>query len=66
MTKISQLSDIGGNLAANDEFIIRDVSDASAPNKRVTASGFLSIAYCFACCDILCFCNYMSTAKPYI
>jgi hypothetical protein len=44
MTKISQLSDIGGNLAANDEFIIRDVSDASTPNKKVTASGFLSIA----------------------
>jgi hypothetical protein len=44
MTKISQLTDIGSNLAANDEFIIRDVSDASTPNKKVTASGFLSIA----------------------
>jgi hypothetical protein len=44
MTKISQLSDIGGNLAANDEFIIRDVSDASTPNKKVTASGFFLVA----------------------
>jgi hypothetical protein len=44
MTKISQLSDIGGNLAANDEFIIRDVSDASTPNKKVTASGFFNVA----------------------
>jgi hypothetical protein len=41
MTKISQLSDIGANLAANDEFIIRDVSDASTPNKKVTSSGFI-------------------------
>ena len=44
MTKISQLVDIGGALAANDEFIIRDVSDASTPNKKVTASGFFAIA----------------------
>jgi hypothetical protein len=44
MTKISQLTDIGGGLAANDEFIIRDVSDASTPNKKVTASGFFAIA----------------------
>ena len=41
MTKISQLSDIGANLAANDEFLIRDVSDASTPNKKVTSSGFV-------------------------
>jgi hypothetical protein len=41
MTKISQLSDLGANLAANDEFIIRDVSDASTPNKKVTSSGFV-------------------------
>ena len=41
MTKISQLADIGGNLAANDEFIIRDVSDASTPNKKVTSSGII-------------------------
>tara|TARA_R110000868_G_scaffold19878_1_gene84895 strand:- start:1780 stop:2523 length:744 start_codon:yes stop_codon:yes gene_type:complete len=41
MTKISQLTDIGANLAANDEFIIRDVSDASTPNKKVTSSGFI-------------------------
>jgi hypothetical protein len=41
MTKISQLSDIGANLAAGDEFIIRDVSDASTPNKKVTSSGFI-------------------------
>jgi len=41
MTKISQLTDIGGSLAANDEFIIRDVSDASTPNKKVTSSGFI-------------------------
>jgi hypothetical protein len=44
MTKISQLTDIGSSLAANDEFIIRDVSDASTPNKKVTASGFFAIA----------------------
>jgi hypothetical protein len=43
MTKISQLSDIGGGLAGNDEFIIRDVSDVSTPNKRVTASGFMAL-----------------------
>lgn len=41
MTKISQLSDLGANLAADDEFIIRDVSDASTPNKKVTSSGFV-------------------------
>lgn len=44
MTKISQLADIGGSLAANDEFIIRDVSDASTPSKKVTASGFFNVA----------------------
>lgn len=44
MTKISQLADIGSGLAANDEFIIRDVSDASTPNKKVTASGFFVVA----------------------
>jgi hypothetical protein len=44
MTKISQLSDIGSNLAADDEFVIRDVSDASTPNKKVTASGFFDLA----------------------
>jgi hypothetical protein len=43
MTKISQLADIGANLAGDDEFVIRDVSDTSTPNKKVTASGFLSI-----------------------
>lgn len=42
MTKISQLSDIGGSLASDDEFVIRDVSDASTPNKKVTASGFFT------------------------
>ena len=41
MTKISQLSDIGGSLAAGDEFVIRDISDTSTPNKKVTASGFI-------------------------
>ena len=41
MTKISQLTDIGANLAANDEFLIRDVSDGSTPNKKVTSSGFI-------------------------
>jgi hypothetical protein len=41
MTKISQLTNIGASLAANDEFIIRDVSDASTPNKKVTSSGFV-------------------------
>jgi hypothetical protein len=44
MTKISQLSDIGGNLAPDDEFVIRDVSDGSTPNKKVTASGFFNVA----------------------
>lgn len=44
MTKISQLSDIGGNLAGDDEFVIRDVSDGSTPNKKVTASGFFAVA----------------------
>lgn len=44
MTKISQLTDIGGNLAPDDEFVIRDVSDGSTPNKKVTASGFFAIA----------------------
>jgi hypothetical protein len=44
MTKISQLTDIGGGLAPNDEFIIRDVSDASTPNKKVTTSGFFAVA----------------------
>jgi hypothetical protein len=43
MTKISQLADIGAGLAAGDEFIIRDVSDVSTPNKKVTASGFLTL-----------------------
>jgi hypothetical protein len=41
MTKISQLSDIGASLAADDEFVIRDVSDNSTPNKKVTSSGFI-------------------------
>lgn len=41
MTKISQLGDISGSLAAGDEFVIRDVSDISTPNKKVTASGFV-------------------------
>jgi len=41
MTKISQLTDIGGGLAAGDQFIVRDISDGSTPNKRVTASGFV-------------------------
>ena len=44
MTKISQLSDIGGALAADDEFVIRDVSDGSTPNKKVTASGLFNVA----------------------
>jgi hypothetical protein len=44
MTKISQLSDIGGSLAPDDEFVIRDVSDGSTPNKKVTASGFFNVA----------------------
>jgi hypothetical protein len=44
MTKISQLTDIGASLAANDELLIRDVSDASTPNKKVTASGLFNVA----------------------
>ena len=39
MTKISQLSSIGDSLAIDDQFIIRDVSDVSTPNKSVTISG---------------------------
>ena len=39
MTKISQLSSIGDSLAVDDQFIIRDVSDVSTPNKSVTVSG---------------------------
>jgi hypothetical protein len=46
MTKISQLPNIGSNIASDDEFAIRDVSDASTPNKKVTVQyifdGFLS------------------------
>jgi len=41
MTKISQLSDIGASLAGGDEFVIRDVSDATTPNKKVTSSGII-------------------------
>jgi hypothetical protein len=41
MTKISQLSDIGASLAADDEFVVRDVSDGSTPNKKVTSSGII-------------------------
>jgi hypothetical protein len=44
MTKISQLTDIGTGLAPDDEFVIRDVSDGSTPNKKVTASGFFVVA----------------------
>jgi hypothetical protein len=44
MTKISQLSSIGGSLAVDDEFVIRDVSDGSTPNKKVTTSGFFQAA----------------------
>ncbi|NDC48880.1 MAG: hypothetical protein EBZ61_07360, partial [Micrococcales bacterium] len=39
MTKISQLSSIGDSLAIDDQFLIRDVSDAVTPNKSVTVSG---------------------------
>ena len=39
MTKISQLSSIGDSLAIDDQFIIRDVSDVSTPNKSITISG---------------------------
>jgi hypothetical protein len=41
MTKISQLSDIGIGLDGLDEFVVRDASDVSTPNKKVTASGVL-------------------------
>jgi hypothetical protein len=39
VTKISQLSSIGDSLSVDDQFIIRDVSDVSTPNKSVTVSG---------------------------
>jgi hypothetical protein len=42
MTKISQLADVGANLASDDEFVIRDVSDNATPNKKVTADGFVN------------------------
>ena len=38
MTKISQLADVGAGIASNDELIIRDVSDISTPNKKVTVA----------------------------
>lgn len=41
MTKISQLVDLGANLAADDVFVVRDVSDISTPNKKVTSSGLI-------------------------
>jgi hypothetical protein len=41
MTKISQLTNIGSALAADDEFVVRDVSDVSTPNKKVTSSGII-------------------------
>lgn len=41
MTKISQLTNIGSALAADDEFVVRDVSDISTPNKKVTSSGII-------------------------
>jgi hypothetical protein len=37
--KISQLTDIGEDLASEDRFILRDFSDATTPNKAVTVSG---------------------------
>lgn len=39
MTKISQLTSIGDSLAIDDQFLIRDVSDGTTPNKSVTVSG---------------------------
>ena len=39
MTKISQLPSVGDSLAIDDQFVIRDVSDASNPNKSITVSG---------------------------
>jgi hypothetical protein len=39
VTKISQLTSIGDGLAVDDQFLIRDISDATTPNKSVTVSG---------------------------
>jgi len=40
MTKLSQLSIISGSaLADDDQFFLRDVSDATTPNKALTLSG---------------------------
>jgi hypothetical protein len=39
VTKISQLSSIGDSLAIGDQFLIRDIDDATTPNKSVTVSG---------------------------
>jgi hypothetical protein len=41
MTKISQLTNIGSALAGDDEFVVRDVSDISTPNKKATSSGII-------------------------
>lgn len=41
MTKISQLSAIGAGLAPNDQFFVRDISDASTPVKSATPSDIL-------------------------
>jgi hypothetical protein len=39
MTKISQLSDVGSSLNADDAFVIQVPSDGGTPNKKVTISG---------------------------
>jgi hypothetical protein len=42
MTKISQLLDMGGNLSANDAFIVQASGAASGLTQRVTVSGLLT------------------------
>jgi hypothetical protein len=39
MTKISQLSDVGSSLNADDAFVLQVPSDGGTPNKKVTISG---------------------------
>lgn len=39
MTKISQLSDLGSALSAQDAFVLNTPGDAITPNKKVTVSG---------------------------
>lgn len=43
MTKISQLSAIGANLAPDDQMFVRDISDSGTPMKSVTPADVLQV-----------------------